>query len=503
MEEKKNIDDLFRSAIEPAEMTPPARAWNSLDAELSRKETLLYKKKANRFRLLSIGLILLLVSFVAYHYIDFSKKEDASIKISKDQKKLSYAANSPGSEIVSKGKILPVPSLQQNQSSTDSKKVQAIKNNKEVEKMQSEQFAHHHNPVGKRKDNQFAISQTANVPGISLENNKHTGKRSSSTSENNTTAEFGTVKIDSKSVTSSRGTVTREENPMNSNTVAFYEIVPTIKPLHAQLEQAGSETSLLVERNPIEQPSVPDWSSKKASFFSRLSVAAFYSPDYRDNYLKDTNPNDKEGSEEYKNREKQAYSFTTGILFRYDLTNRWSISPGISYSTLAYTMTFSTVYVKYGFDDKLHYQYPTSCGIVEVPNTGTRVLQDGDSAKIKVACSQLLKFINVPLTVRYHVAGHRLAWYADAGLTANFMIREELKMDFGTKTNDLANNVDGLKKMNFGYLLGFGLQYSFYKHFGIFAEPVFRGSITSLTENTGLDCYPYSLGLNGGATYHF
>ena len=67
----------------------------------------------------------------------------------------------------------------------------------------------------------------------------------------------------------------------------------------------------------------------------------------------------------------------------------------------------------------------------------------------------------------------------------------------------IINNIDGLKKTSYGYLLGAGLEYSLYNGMSIFMEPAFKGSISSLTQNTAYYCYPYSFGLNAGISIYF
>jgi hypothetical protein len=57
--------------------------------------------------------------------------------------------------------------------------------------------------------------------------------------------------------------------------------------------------------------------------------------------------------------------------------------------------------------------------------------------------------------------------------------------------------------MNYGYLFGAGVNYSFTNRLGLFIEPVFRGTITSLTQNTAFYCYPYAFNLNTGVSFHF
>src|ERR1017187_1237843 len=60
--ESTHVRDRFK-------MDPPANAWNLLDAELERKQATIYRQRGNRFKMLSIGLALLLVSFITYYYL--------------------------------------------------------------------------------------------------------------------------------------------------------------------------------------------------------------------------------------------------------------------------------------------------------------------------------------------------------------------------------------------------------------------------------------------------
>jgi opacity protein-like surface antigen len=236
---------------------------------------------------------------------------------------------------------------------------------------------------------------------------------------------------------------------------------------------------------------------------SRFSISAFYSPNSTKNHLTANSANGSDEVTEYKNREKPVYTFSTGLSLRYDLNNKWSISSGCNYSTLAYSMFFSTIYVKYGSDNELHYQYPTSCGTIEMPNNYSQILHLGDSLNVNMNCSQVLRFISIPLVARYDFIHSRLSVYADAGLSLNFMIQEQVKLNYSSTEKIINNNIDGLKNVNYGYLFGAGLQYNFDNKFGIFMEPSFKGSINSLTKNSDVNCYPYSFGLMTGVTFHF
>ena len=245
--------------------------------------------------------------------------------------------------------------------------------------------------------------------------------------------------------------------------------------------------------------------AKGRSNQSRLSIAVAYSPNYLSGFHLVDNPSGHAyGYDADDSRSKTRYSYTAGVAVRYDLASRLGISMGCTYSTIAYSMTLPTIYVGYGANWQLHYQYPTPCGNIEIPNTTNTILHYGDSLKTSTACTQVVRFINVPLTLRFQIARNRVKLYANAGVSVNFMLQEKANMTIGGGTQStIINNIDGLQKTNYGYLLGAGLEYDFYRRVNLFIEPSFRGSISSLTQNTAYYCYPYTFGVNTGLSYHF
>jgi len=68
-----------------------------------------------------------------------------------------------------------------------------------------------------------------------------------------------------------------------------------------------------------------------------------------------------------------------------------------------------------------------------------------------------------------------------------------------TETNDIV----GLKNTNYSILLSAGALYKIQPHWGLFAEPTLRYSLTSINEKSPVLSYPYFLGLKMGVSYHF
>src|SRR4051812_26669670 len=64
MEENQHIDNLFRSAIEPAEIAPPEKSWNAIDEQLDRAAS--KRKSGNRWFLFGIMAVLLSAGELIY-----------------------------------------------------------------------------------------------------------------------------------------------------------------------------------------------------------------------------------------------------------------------------------------------------------------------------------------------------------------------------------------------------------------------------------------------------
>jgi opacity protein-like surface antigen len=171
---------------------------------------------------------------------------------------------------------------------------------------------------------------------------------------------------------------------------------------------------------------------------------------------------------------------------------------------MAYSVTLPDIYTYYNNNWQLHYLYPTACGLIEMPNSNaTTATQVGESLNTPASCSQVVKFINVPVIARYRLNLNKFNVYANLGVEFNFVTQERANVTINNTETTVVNSIDGLRSMNYGFLTGAGGQYNINKGIGIFMEVDYRRAITSLTENIPINCYPYSIGLNTGLTFHF
>ncbi len=111
MKDNSNIDDIFRSRLEGIEVPPPGKSWDSLAADLDKKQAL--RKRNNRFRFFLYSALIFLIGFVAYIYNPVKKVADevnneksASTRpILKDENPVSSAVASTSNDVIEKNKI--------------------------------------------------------------------------------------------------------------------------------------------------------------------------------------------------------------------------------------------------------------------------------------------------------------------------------------------------------------------------------------------------------------
>ena len=69
MNDNKDIEKASRNVFDKFRIDAPDNAWDKLDADLDKKQAVVYKQRANRFKRLSIVLLLFIFSFTIWHYL--------------------------------------------------------------------------------------------------------------------------------------------------------------------------------------------------------------------------------------------------------------------------------------------------------------------------------------------------------------------------------------------------------------------------------------------------
>ena len=118
MADDNEIDKIFTDSIEPFEMIPSDKVWQSLDKDLENQETKKLKSTVVKLRM-AVGVILILFGFfVAYHFMSIRTIPDA---ITDNRIDANKTKNSPEKEF-----SIPEMKLETNEFT----KTENIKNNK-------------------------------------------------------------------------------------------------------------------------------------------------------------------------------------------------------------------------------------------------------------------------------------------------------------------------------------------------------------------------------------
>ena len=534
MEENNNIDKDLQQLRDRFEMNPPENAWDLLDADLERKQAIMYKRSRNKFKVLSICLALLLVPFIAFYcnYTasttllntknDYSnRKEDnqnilkPGIRISKQQEEINSKiekTNQSGEAEITKISTKKEENTK-NKETVESKKKEIIVENKEnninqynidneyltknnIEKKAKGVIVENQIKLRGNKESKLVkkLKQEPKLAITKLATGEETKKKEVSYKAEETQKDESDNLQSNKKIEkeTASNNFSKESNADSSNKQNLVSIhtSETIVKADSTLQNTAKDAAVV----------------KNIKKIAHWSVAVFYTPNYYTGFrmTRNTavrsygyNPND------YSQSEKNNYSYATGLLVNYYLNKRFGISLGTTYSTIAYSMALPTIYVRYGANRQLKYIYPTPCGNIEMPNPNNTTLHYGDSIKTTTSCAQVVKILSVPLLIKLQQAKNNWKLYVEGGLSANFVLQEKADVAIGSQKTTIINNINGLQNMNYSYLFSAGIEYDINKRLSASVAPSFKGSLTSLTQKTAYYCYPFTVNLNTGITYHF
>lgn len=474
MDDNKDIEKVSKSVFDDHSMEPPASAWSKLEGDLNKKQAMVFQRKANNFKLLSLVLSLFLCCFVTCHYLVPTTTFPLHSITQKTTEKNIYQ-----SVQVENQKPLINSNPVSTETTNPTKKIASTTHPINSSKYKNKSVATILHPSQKKKSTRKTIDLTTPISdsNIIITNNENETSNVSTLSESTTKAI----------------PTTEENNEINISTDNQFTANSTSKS-STESDSISRDTILqvirLAEVNPAEHP--------------RYSLSIYFAQGISMDYLKDKSNNHFNEVVMYKDREKSEYSFIAGINIQYALNKNWSVGGGISYSSLVKSMQVPFMYAEANGENQFHFMYPTSSGVIELPNDGGHLqAKEGDTLFENSNCRQVIRFLNIPTQIRYQFSKNKFTYYANTGLTANFIIQEKAKIAMQTSEITVTNKVKGLKKINFGYQLGIGVSFALKKNLDIYLEPTLRGSLNSITKNMAVNSYPHFLGLSTGFTFKF
>lgn len=232
--------------------------------------------------------------------------------------------------------------------------------------------------------------------------------------------------------------------------------------------------------------------------------------------------------EMYDNVEEGIIAFSGGFNFKYKAADRISIHTGLFYSRMGQKITdlvaydvppyiASTFPVKDGFNNitlnssfgvvvaSETYLYIEDITVARVENKYSldyfdpvKLGLEGFDAEI----TQSFEYIEIPLLVSYKVVDRVIDFQILGGVSTNLLIGNNVFAEFDGQRINLGKT-DGIYKINYSSVIGFGIEYGFSDQLSFSIEPTFKYYINSFSSATKLHVHPFSIGLFSGVSYKF
>ncbi|MGH2643341.1 MAG: hypothetical protein ACRDE2_05290 [Chitinophagaceae bacterium] len=245
---------------------------------------------------------------------------------------------------------------------------------------------------------------------------------------------------------------------------------------------------------------------KYNDLFSRISLTIMFSPDISGYSLKNNNNANNQSSGDFRDKEQEGFSYTAGIMMDYAINKKWLLESGITLTNRMLSIYPSTVYAQKDYNGKVSYVLPTSTGISKIPDISNNNVQIGDSLELTSNSIQQLKYLSLPLILKYCLKKGRFTLQGYSGLEINLLSKSTTDVSFQTGNGNIHEAIDtiqGLKRSYLSGLAGIGVQYGLTNKIKISFTPTLSYSITPINQNTPFKKYPYSIGLWAGITYQF
>jgi len=493
------IDDLFKNTIEPVNTEPSAQFWQNAAQDVISRGSKLNDKNSSRWRVIAfiLGTGLLILGYFFYKMGSrLSTVEQQMATIKNIQPKGIKKENPIISGNTNLNKTTGEPVAASNNNSAPSKKNQSIFSAGTTNVKRTKHSAQT-GPIS--HINYSSSFPTAAVFDIQSHRDKQDNKPVEVTAYNTND------KVASNSEEKQVNNPTEQDN--STNTANTSESLPSAQKL-TQATPAiipPSQPYVLTQASIVKSDSLKAIQLAADTNFSRLSVSAFFSPNFMMGYQFKTSGSWGSRLENtIKTGEKQNFSYTAGVKGTYDLSPRLSISTGIAYQVFSFNIAPNVIYAQKLSDGDVGYYLTTSSGVVDCPYYGKTAI--GDSLKMNASSTR--SYLEIPLAIKYNfINKEKYKFYLNVGLEANICLAEKTTMDWQDFWNKdgiaIVNGTEGSESMYMTSYIGIGTSYKIGKYLSLYLEPGLHEAITSLDNNTSaVITYPRLFSITTGLTYH-
>lgn len=488
-----DIEHLFKLALEDEEEMPAPEVWTAIDNILDKDNVVSIKKKYENVKKVAFLLFFMLAGLSIYEFEkpvsnrdnNFPGKEIASEKSNgenvKDESNTSPDKSEGPGLTTNKSKISPYDSLVFKEPAAKAEPAKLSSVLTEGKKLVRD----YRNPVF---DKELSQPQQAAVDNsVAAAENESSKKHKEKFADRDMRLEKTILSKD-------------------YNALPVQRLSP---------DNLGSINTIILPRSPAPIKIAPGIANKTSMAISTktkkvklpaFSINLFFSPDLAFYRLRDnvSNNNPSEATEIEKN-EHHEFSSTTGALIEYRAKKHWSIQSGLTYSNTNITVAPKTIYAQADNSGSIKYLLNTSSGYGYVLPSFSNSPKVGDSL-YAFTSTHTLQYLSFPVAIKYTITKGKVSLSAMAGAAVNRLIKGKVETSVEDGTNnepEVADKLQGLKKVYFSGLTGFGINYQLYKKAAITFAPVYRFALNSINKDAAVKSYPNSIGLTTGIKFDF
>jgi hypothetical protein len=205
-----------------------------------------------------------------------------------------------------------------------------------------------------------------------------------------------------------------------------------------------------------------------------------------------------------KHREVHEPSFSIGLLATRQLTRHWGLQSGFIFSHTSIGISPQKMYALQNGGD-VAYKYVTSSGYTFIkPGFGSPPVV-GDSLSTTEA-KHTLKYVIMPVTIKYTVTKNKLCLTPGAGIEANFLTSAKVETEIQDASNVetvTITKLNGAKPLYWSFIADAELRYNINKKVALSVRPALRYALSPITKNNIVETFPHSFGLGAGITIKF
>jgi hypothetical protein len=261
--------------------------------------------------------------------------------------------------------------------------------------------------------------------------------------------------------------------------------------------------------------------------FDRLNLTAQVSPTYS---YRDLGSNGVSASEQFNNYESGRISYSGGMQFGYQTSERLSIHAGLMFAQLGYNVNQVGSYSidKSGVATEVLngpeqlstvYAAKNSIGTIGTGSEkddfiGVNGSRDGneyfDNIPVGVTQSwqivsdgkieQFFQYLEIPFLLRYKIFDHKLGVNLLGGISTNILIGNRATLITDDQTSDLGSSGD-IRNFNYMGNMGLGFDYNISKNLLFTMEPQFKYFLNSINQDNLISNRPYMLGMFTGVKF--